>query len=376
MANIRDRRDQDRSENGELEFQNQNSYLSEYRIGTLEYPEGLRQNPDLQHWVAFYINTRDKSIGGNKPSSSYTSSAAGDTNYVDKKEQDRVNLLNNSGSKLSQDALASTIPVVRENAGKLAGAITFITKIGTGSKIKDAVTASVLVGTTARVFAEATKNLNLPSFTSGSTSRLKDVITLHIEERPSVKYGVNYADTDMGLLTGLLVEGSAAATAGNLKGALPEMQARFIRSLLKVPVLNNITELATRERTNPFREVLFESVDYRTFNFRYRFFPKSFNESEKIKSIIDTFKIHMHPQLSEQKLFYLYPSEFDIEYMYGDKANPYLHKLARCALTDMSVEYGGEQFSTHSDGSPVEIGLTLTFRELEQMTSERVKNGY
>jgi hypothetical protein len=42
----------------------------------------------------------------------------------------------------------------------------------------------------------------------------------------------------------------------------------------------------------------------------------------------------------------------------------------------MSVEYGGEQFSTHSDGSPVEIGLTLTYRELEQMTSERVKDGY
>ena len=375
MANIRDRRDQDRSENGELEFQNQNSYLSEYRIGTLEYPEGLRQNPDLQHWVAFYINTRDKSIGGNKPSSSYTSSATS-PNYVDKKEQDRVNLLNNSGSKLSQDATQSAVAFTHENAGKLAAGISFITSIGMGSKIVDAGTKALAVGVGTRVLVEVTKNLNLPNFASGSTSRLKDVITLHIEERPSVKYGVNYADTDMGLLTGLLVEGSAAATAGTLKGALPEMQARFIRSLLKVPVLNNITELATRERTNAFREVLFESVDYRTFNFRYRFFPKSFNESEKIKSIIDTFKIHMHPQLSEQKLFYLYPSEFDIEYMYGDKANPYLHKLARCALTDMSVEYGGEQFSTHSDGSPVEIGLTLTFRELEQMTSERVKNGY
>jgi hypothetical protein len=374
MANIRDRRDQDRSENGELEFQNQNSYLSEYRIGTLEYPEGLRQNPDLQHWVAFYINTRDKSIGGNKPSSSYTSTT--NPNYVDKKEQDRVNLLNNSGSKLSQDALTATVPVTRDNAGKLAAGVTFITSIGMGSKVFDATTKAAAVGVGARILVEVTKNLNLPNFTSGSTSRLKDVITLHIEERPSVKYGVNYADTDMGLLTGLLVEGSAAATAGTLKGALPEMQARFIRSLLKVPVLNNITELATRERTNAFREVLFESVDYRTFNFRYRFFPKSFNESEKIKSIIDTFKLHMHPQLSEQKLFYLYPSEFDIEYMYGDKVNPYLHKFARCALTDMSVEYGGEQFSTHSDGSPVEIGLTLTFRELEQMTSERVKDGY
>ena len=43
----------------------------------------------------------------------------------------------------------------------------------------------------------------------------------------------------------------------------------------------------------------------------------------------------------------------------------------------MQVDYGGEQFSTFEDGSPVEIGLSLTFKELEQMTSEGIKSyGY
>jgi hypothetical protein len=64
-------------------------------------------------------------------------------------------------------------------------------------------------------------------------------------------------------------------------------------------------------------------------------------------------------------------------YFYKDSPNPYLHKFARCALTDISVEYGGEQFVTFEDGSPVEIGMTLTFQELEQMTSEGVERyGY
>jgi hypothetical protein len=54
-----------------------------------------------------------------------------------------------------------------------------------------------------------------------------------------------------------------------------------------------------------------------------------------------------------------------------------LHKFARCALTDLVVDYGGDQFVTFSDGAPIEIGMSLKFQELEQMTSEGIEaNGY
>jgi hypothetical protein len=85
----------------------------------------------------------------------------------------------------------------------------------------------------------------------------------------------------------------------------------------------------------------------------------------------------MHPELTAGRLFYIYPSEFDIQYFYKDKENDYFHKFTRCALTDMQIDYGGEQFATFQDGSPVEIGLQLTFTELEQLTSEGISNyGY
>ena len=84
----------------------------------------------------------------------------------------------------------------------------------------------------------------------------------------------------------------------------------------------------------------------------------------------------MHPELTSLKLFYIYPSEFDIQYFYKDKANPYVHRFARCALTDMAVEYGGEQYNTFADGAPTEISLSLTFRELEQITTDGIQNGY
>jgi hypothetical protein len=122
---------------------------------------------------------------------------------------------------------------------------------------------------------------------------------------------------------------------------------------------------------------MFESVDYRTFQFTYKFFPKNEDETMKIRQIIKTFKHHMLPELTSNKFFYVYPSEFDIKYFYKDKENPYLHSFARCALTNMTVEYGGDQFVTFENGSPSEIGMTLTFQELEQMTSEGIMNyGY
>lgn len=356
-----------------------------YRIGTYEYPNGLRQAEDLQHYIAFYINVRDKSTGGKteNPNKFIGNDPNKQIAEAGVKEQLNENLRSAQSARISENDAKNAVSTIANNAGTIVAAGTIIGGIGLGTKLRDIPGLTVkaaAAGLAARVAVRMLQKLNLQNFLPGTTSRLKEVITLHVEEKPSVKYGINYTDKDMGALTGLLVQGSAAAAAGNLNKIAPEIQARFISELIKLPALrggggtlNDIRELSTREKTNPFREVLFESVDYRTFNFRYRFYPKNQNETDKIKKIIELFKIHMHPELTKSKLFYIYPSEFDIQYFYKDKANPYVHKFARCALTDMSVDYGGEQFNTFRNGAPTEIGLTLTFRELEQLDSEAIK---
>jgi hypothetical protein len=140
--------------------------------------------------------------------------------------------------------------------------------------------------------------------------------------------------------------------------------------------LGDIAQLSAKVRTNPFREVFFEGVDYRQFNFRYRFMPKDRTESQAVYNIIQTFKEHMHPELSKGGYFYIYPSEFEIVYYYKNKENPYFNRISQCALTDMSVDYGGEQFASFLDGSPTEINITLSFRELELLTKDSIKQGY
>ena len=368
-----------------------------YNVGTFEYPEGLRVKPDLQHYVAFYINVREKSSEGKRA-----------TNYGDfgeeprafrpsEQEAKRIAAQRNSASNLSQGDLQRGAEAVMDNIGAVtAGGLIAkrgfdlvkkastgnLTPIQAGTSLLSRTLIAPIVGAAAQAATNYVRSLQIPAFAFGTTARLKDVITLHLEERPVVKYGTNYTEKELGVLTGLIVQGSAKET---LSGAdYGEGLARVISEIAKLPslkagggTLNDLRELSTRTRTNPFKEVMFESVDYRTFNFRYKFFPKSQLETDKIRDIIDLFKRHMHPEITTNKLFYIYPSEFQIAYYYKNDINKYLHNFATCVLTDMQVEYGGDQFATFENGAPVEIGLSLTFRELEQMTSEGIRaNGY
>ena len=364
---------------------------SDYKIGTLEYPSGLRTQPDLQNYVAFYINTRDKATGGkgNPKNVDY---------YISDAEQQKADIQNNLGPKFNQNDIGKAGKFLAENAGKGVAAAIGLGGVLMGVKVRDlpaltgtAITAGVVVGgvgipgTEYKIpgLVDVINNQNYSLFKSGKTSRLKDIVTLHISEKPVVSYGVNYTNRDIGVLAGLLVQGSAT---GSMENAFknPEFQSRGLVELAKIPqlksaggTLTDIIELNGRQKSNPFRETLFESVDYRTFQFSYRFLPKTKDETKRIEAIIKTFKKHMHPQITKNKLFYIYPSEFDIKYYYKNKENSHLHKFARCALTDMVVDYGGDQFVTiGNDGAPAEIGMTLKFQELEQMTSEGVERGY
>jgi hypothetical protein len=84
----------------------------------------------------------------------------------------------------------------------------------------------------------------------------------------------------------------------------------------------------------------------------------------------------MHPELSAGGLFYVYPSEFEIVYYYQGKENRFINKISTCVMTDMDVKYGGEYFSSFKNGAPAEISMTLSFRELELLTKERIVKGY
>jgi len=125
---------------------------------------------------------------------------------------------------------------------------------------------------------------------------------------------------------------------------------------------------------NPRKEQLFKSMEFRRFSFNYQFAPRTRKEAENIQRIINTFKFYMHPEYQNNvnKMLYLFPSEFDIVYYFGDKEHPHLNKISTCVLTDLQVNYSPNgQMATFDDGMPAQINVQMSFLELETLSKER-----
>jgi hypothetical protein len=347
---------------------------NKYNVNQHTYPSGVGKSPDLQHYVAFFVNIRGKS----KFAASYQTNDVKVSNPTNSRRDD-VKLEANKNTVQKFGAVVAGATILGAVAGGVNSSGTLLNR-GRESAITGLKTGGILAAQAAAVVgAVSLSSLLKPD----NRSRLKDVITLHLEERPSVKYGINYQDKDIGILGGFLTDNSSISQSFNNTGG--ELATAFAMNLAKIPSiipgfgsagLVGLAELGSKTKTNPFREVFFEGVDYRQFNFRYKFMPKDRTESQAVFNIIKTFKEHMHPELSKGGYFYIYPSEFEIVYYYKNRENPYFNRITQCALTDMTVDYGGEQFASFSDGSPTEVNITLSFRELELLTKDSIREGY
>ena len=135
-----------------------------------------------------------------------------------------------------------------------------------------------------------------------------------------------------------------------------------------------------RKAKNPFMLQLFESVDRRSFTYDFEFMPRSQKEVEEVYAIIRTLKRYALPSRALGGRFLDFPAEFRVTYVNTDRENLYLYRIARCALTDITVKYGTNPFTTfkpdESGAAPTKIELTIGFSELEILTQERIDQGF
>ena len=66
--------------------------------------------------------------------------------------------------------------------------------------------------------------------------------------------------------------------------------------------------------------------------------------------------------------------------MYNSNENHFLHKIGECALESMNITYGGDRYKTHAGtdagAPPISTTMSLTFKELDLVTREKVNEGY
>lgn len=337
--------------------------FDKYNIETTTYPADLG-NEDLKHFVLFNINVRGKS-------------------KFKKENSDKIiGGVTRDETTANADLSGKSLGVV---TGVTAGVAAGVATTAIASKVAKALgktgstsqVATKVVGAVAGI-AAGLAAANSPLLQPDTLERITDAIALHIESPPAVKYSMNYSNKDLGTLIGLL-----GAISSSKEGLTGEMAGAFGMAAAKIPGafglsgdLSSALGASAGVALNPFKETVFESVDFRSFAFKYRFMPKNQRESDNVYNIIQRFKYHMHPELSANKLFFIYPSVFDITYYFDSQPNTYFHKFRPCVLESVDVSYGGEQFSSFRDGSPTEINMSLVFRELEILTRDTVEKGY
>lgn len=344
-----------------------------YSVSNLTYPEKVGSSQDLQHYVSFYVNVRSSSKFDKNNRIGYVDTAADKNDIQNRSDIGKAGV----GAKGVQGAIGGAImgAAAWEIAKKVSSGI------GATKGVSNRVAAVAGTGAgLATAYAIASDTI----FKAEKTQRLSDVITLAIQESPSVSYGVQWEIGELGTL-GAMAGGNTAAAESTATTAnmASDIARRITESTISLPGilgstnrLQDFIQAKTKRVANPQREQLFKAVGFRQFTFTYKFMPGSSKETGNVKDIINKFKFHMHPELSDSGIYYIYPSEFDIQYYYRGKENEYFHKISTCALTDMSVQYGGGEFSSFDDGAPTEITMMLKFTELETLTKERITAGY
>ena len=354
-----------------------------FSIDIIQFPEYLGTK-ELNQYILFNINVRGKSklkIGNEK-----RIAVVKRTNTANLTEDQLA-----SGKTVSTVALGATV-------GLAAG--TIVSKLMAGSAAaklaktgmpNDALQQSIqkaqgLIAQGAGVILGAAVGKAINStelFEADKSYRLSDAIALYISEPPQVKYSAMYDNKELGTLAGLVGGLSSASSIGDaVKNMGPEGLGALGMTMAKLPQSmglgspQDVISASAKITINPFKEVLFTGIDFRSFSFKYKFMPKSKQEANQVRAIIEKFKFHMHPELSENKLFFIYPSEFEISYIFKGKHNEYFHKFKPCVLESMDINYGGEQYSSFTDGNPTEINLSLVFRETEILTKQQILDGY
>lgn len=245
----------------------------------------------------------------------------------------------------------------------------------------------------------ATATINSPdnatTYSKRPITRVASAIALYMPPNFQTTYATNWDQVDGNALMGAIEAFKNAGEGTSIGRMLKEVGIGIASNAAKdsqdflagigisAPVEDGVS-FFTRAVRNPHSEMLFRSIGFREFQFDYKFTARSEQECIVVKNIIDAFPFYMLPEVkvgSNSPRYYIYPAEFDIEFWSNGQKNQFVNKISTCALTSVNINWNGSgQWSAFRPGNivgaPVEVNMSLTFKELEIITKNRKLQGY
>jgi len=341
-------------------------------FSTLSYPMDVQNNFQNGHYMLFYVNVQ------NKTKYEYPN---GDMKEVHNKALKGANENEKRYQKLK--AIRAGKPV----GDRVARDGTTLPE--TEVNVYDEV---ALTGNTNSVKRD--KKLGVSSLFN-NTRRISDSVSMYLPASVESSTSASYTDSATGI-AGFLVASGFNAKGGDasaitkslvasLEGVGKDMTFKAIGAVGELFGAEGADKLAKKsfgEADNPYMEVLFDAMQLRTFTYNFKFAPRNQQEAYEVQKIIQLFRFHMAPELRPGVNRYLgLPSQFDIHYMFLSKdgqasENNYYNRIATCVLQDCKVNYTPEGVKSFEDGGPTQTTMTLTFKEIELLTKDKIAEGF
>ena len=178
------------------------------------------------------------------------------------------------------------------------------------------------------------------------------------------------------------------ATSGSTTGDLGKAfggGVKWATDPFSVGTKLNLTNFAAAAGLAPNENAMqfFKKMDFRSFDFNFQLAARNGDESTQIESLIQWFKVAMHPgalKSSGSSVLLDFPDVFELcpkfvaakdekQEEFGPVRHPMLPKTKLCALTNLKVNATPmAQLTTVFDGSFPLITMSLTFTELTALT--------
>lgn len=132
---------------------------------------------------------------------------------------------------------------------------------------------------------------------------------------------------------------------------------------------SNVFQRASGRAKNNYSYAIFNGMNHRKFEYKFRLIAKNAQETKAIKSICDSFMFYMLPVKAKDDFhFYDVPCMWDISYNRLGSKISYFDQPRKCFLENASVTYGNDAFGhTYNDGAPITVDLSLSFMEIEPL---------
>lgn len=251
---------------------------------------------------------------------------------------------------------------------------------------------------------------NLLETSTTTTLKRENTILLPVPEDINYTDNPQWADQAVGVLGRFGPEVAATALGGD-SGALTTA-IQDIASAGSVSVIleairkagadpNAITQNINGKIANPYMEQVFGGIGMREFSFSWKLVPRNDKEQKSIHSIIKTLRKAILPNKSgtfgdvnggtiqneaevakagTNDRWLTVPKVFNLSWKYQGDNIESMPKIKTCICKNIQVSYTPDNvWATHLLGDnpyPVAYNLSLTFGEMEIITSADVNNGF